>query len=195
MKTLPWIVVLGVVAGLAGCNQPAGPQTASPEGLTVATWAERAERRAYDGAPPVIPHPPLSGRCVECHTAEGSVRPPIGVAPANPHLKTPGMSDASRCRQCHVFKVTDDRFAVNDFQPLRRSSPYGERAHALAPPTIPHPLWMHEDCAACHAGPAARPEIRCTHPERLRCRQCHAASQPPEALAGATFEPIELKVN
>jgi hypothetical protein len=32
---------------------------------------------------------------------------------------------------------------------------------------------MRENCAACHTGPAAREEIRTTHPERIRCRQCH----------------------
>jgi cytochrome c-type protein NapB len=32
---------------------------------------------------------------------------------------------------------------------------------------------MRENCAACHAGPAAREEIRTSHPERTRCRQCH----------------------
>jgi hypothetical protein len=32
---------------------------------------------------------------------------------------------------------------------------------------------MREDCAACHESVAGRPEIRCTHPERVNCRQCH----------------------
>jgi cytochrome c-type protein NapB len=32
---------------------------------------------------------------------------------------------------------------------------------------------MRENCAACHTGPAAREEIRTSHPERTRCRQCH----------------------
>ena len=30
-----------------------------------------------------------------------------------------------------------------------------------------------ETCAACHTGEAAREEIRTSHPERVRCRQCH----------------------
>ncbi len=48
-----------------------------------------------------------------------------------------------------------------------------ESPHYLAPPVIPHQLLMRENCAACHTGPAAREEIRCTHPERVRCAQCH----------------------
>ena len=30
------------------------------------------------------------------------------------------------------------------------------------------------DCLARHAGPSARQEIRCTHPDRTNCLQCHA---------------------
>jgi predicted CXXCH cytochrome family protein len=42
-----------------------------------------------------------------------------------------------------------------------------------APPTIPHKVFMRENCGACHVGPGAREEILTTHPERTRCRQCH----------------------
>jgi nitrate reductase cytochrome c-type subunit len=49
----------------------------------------------------------------------------------------------------------------------------GGRFYEGAPPTIPHPLQLRENCLACHAGPASRPEIRTSHPERARCRQCH----------------------
>ncbi|MEE8103920.1 MAG: hypothetical protein V3T86_00125 [Planctomycetota bacterium] len=38
---------------------------------------------------------------------------------------------------------------------------------------MPHMIQMHEHCSACHDGRAAREEIRCSHPERDRCRQCH----------------------
>ena len=30
-----------------------------------------------------------------------------------------------------------------------------------------------KNCVACHDGPGAREEVRTTHPERWRCRQCH----------------------
>ena len=53
-----------------------------------------------------------------------------------------------------------------------------DRGRAPVPPparrrTIPHPLQLRENCLACHGGPAARAELRTTHPERVRCRQCH----------------------
>jgi hypothetical protein len=50
----------------------------------------------------------------------------------------------------------------------------GARLYPGAPPVLPHPLFMHETCLACHAGVAAREAIRCSHPERERCLQCHA---------------------
>lgn len=140
-----------------------------------APHAVRAERRQYSGAPPVIPHTPLSGRCVTCHTTEGVYRPPLGYAPANPHTTTSGMSAESRCRQCHVYRQTESLFVESEFQQSALTTTAGTRAHATAPPTVPHPLAMRDDCAACHTGPAARPEIRCSHPERTRCVQCHVA--------------------
>ena len=49
----------------------------------------------------------------------------------------------------------------------------GDRASGGAPPRIPHRILMRENCGSCHDGPAAREEIRTSHPERTRCRQCH----------------------
>ncbi len=143
--------------------------------MRTATAAQRAERRLFAGAPPVIPHSQLSGQCVTCHTPTGTARPPIGFAPANPHTKTPGMSDESRCKQCHLFQTTQEVFVASTFEPFRFAGTQGQRAHKFAPPTIPHHHFMREDCAACHTGPASRPEIRCSHAERTRCVQCHAS--------------------
>ena len=134
----------------------------------------RASRRAFAGAPPVIPHPPLTGTCNSCHTPDGGrVVPSVGIAPANPHTHTPGLSTDSRCKQCHVFGQTDDVFVDTEFVALSASRSQADRAHSSAPPVNPHGLFMREDCNACHAGPAARPEIRCSHSDRLRCQQCH----------------------
>ncbi len=133
----------------------------------------RAARRAYDGAPPVIPHAPFNMVCIACHTDQGVHVPDVGFSPAMPHEQTPGMSRASNCRQCHVFRETEAVFVASGFvgtpQDLRR----GDRMYPHAPPVIPHRAFMREDCAACHAGRGAREEVRCTHPERLRCAQCH----------------------
>jgi cytochrome c-type protein NapB len=136
----------------------------------------RAARRAYDGAPPVIPHPPLGGTCTDCHASTARDLPGVGIAPPNPHLDTPGMS-AARCRQCHVFRQTEELFVPTAFEGLKQVPRKGGRMYADAPPVIPHHLFMRENCNACHSGPAAREEIRCSHPDRVRCLQCHARQE------------------
>ncbi len=156
----------------AGCDSSEEVVQAKPT-----SHRERAGRRMYDGAPPVIPHKPLSGKCVTCHTETGSTRPPLGFAPANPHLKTVGMSEDSRCKQCHVFQETKDTFQDSVFATIAKDI-RGSRAYPGAPPTVPHHQFMREDCAACHSREAARPELRCTHPERARCTQCHVFDLP-----------------
>ena len=146
---------------------------ASDDESANAAWTARNLRRAYHGAPPVIAHPPQSGKCVRCHTATGAARPPLGLAPANPHQNTRGVNAESNCRQCHAFQKSEDVFVQNDFETVAVARS-GSRAWSHAPPTIPHRLFMREACAACHTGESARLEIRCTHPNRSRCLQCHA---------------------
>jgi cytochrome c-type protein NapB len=133
----------------------------------------RAERRAYDGAPPVIPHATFNMSCIACHTDQGMFVPNVGYAPATPHLETPGLSRASNCRQCHVFRDTEAVWVPSGFEGRPQDLRRGPRMYPHAPPVIPHAVFMREACAACHTGPAAREETRCTHPERLRCAQCH----------------------
>lgn len=134
---------------------------------------ERAERRLYDGAPPVVPHTDFGMTCTECHNERGMQVTDVGYAPPSPHEITAGMSATSRCRQCHVFRITDEIFVASGFVGLRQDLRSGGRLHPLAPPTMPHKAFMRENCVACHTGPAAREEIRTPHPERTRCRQCH----------------------
>lgn len=159
-------------ASLAGCEFWSGGDR--PAEVLPTPAALRADRRSYDGAPPVIPHPVLGGACMNCHNAVGRVIPGIGIAPPSPHGQTPGLSEESNCRQCHVFAQTERVFVVNTFQGLPQAIRLGARLYEGAPPVMPHSTWMREDCLACHAGPAARPEILCTHPERTNCLQCHA---------------------
>ena len=174
-RLIGWGVALGI--GLVALSLAVGgwgkwQRTQVDASAAVTATVVRDQRRAFAGAPPVIPHRPLGGACIHCHTDSGRWLPDVGYAPANPHRRTRGMA-AARCQQCHVFRVTDRILVTNDFEPFRRSSPHGRRAYPQAPPTIPHRLFMREDCAACHCAPTARPEVRCTHPERLNCRQCH----------------------
>ena len=133
----------------------------------------RAERRAFDGAPPVIPHGNVGATCTECHNERGVAVEDVGFAPPSPHENTMGMSNISRCRQCHVSRETDDMMVANSFVGLRQDLRRGRRLNPMAPPTIPHKILMRQNCAACHTGEAAREEIRTSHPERIRCRQCH----------------------
>jgi cytochrome c-type protein NapB len=133
----------------------------------------RAERRAYDGAPPVIPHNDFGMTCTQCHNLGGIEVPDVGFAPPYPHDGTLGLSGLARCRQCHVFAATDGTFVANSFVGLPQDLRRGRRLNPIAPPTIPHRIFMRENCLACHGGAAAREEIRTSHPERVRCRQCH----------------------
>jgi len=135
--------------------------------------ALRAQRRAFDGAPPVIPHTRFGASCTSCHTTAGISLPGVGFAPPMPHARTKGMHGELRCNQCHVWQTTQEVWRESDFQGLRQDLRRGKRAFVTSPPVMPHSLQMRENCQACHAGPAAREEIRCDHPERVRCTQCH----------------------
>ncbi|MEZ6060820.1 MAG: hypothetical protein R3C19_10685 [Planctomycetaceae bacterium] len=158
-----------IVLLLSGCGDDSG--TAAIPKLTATEV--RSDRRAYDGAPPVIPHEPLGAKCSTCHTTVGMAVPNLGFAPANPHTLTSVAGRTQNCRQCHVFKTSDGEFDSNTFVGIQQRVEKGERAYPGAPPVIPHSELMRENCAACHSGPSARPEIKCSHTERVNCRQCH----------------------
>ena len=102
----------------------------------------RADRRAFDGAPPVIPHAPLGANCTTCHNKTGMPVPSMAYAPANPHA-TGGRF--TNCRQCHVFQQSTELFAETDFSPLLVSGRQGDRLFPGAPPTIPHATLMREN--------------------------------------------------
>ena len=157
----------------AGLFVAAGCDSAQSASVQVTPSTVRAERRAYHGAPPVIPHPPLGAACTSCHNATGIETPDLGIAPANPHHGTRFVNAVENCRQCHVFRVTDATLVGSNFQGLQAASWRGDRLYRGAPPVIPHSTLMRENCAACHTGPAARTEIICSHPERRNCVQCH----------------------
>jgi cytochrome c-type protein NapB len=167
------VVVAGLVGLAAACRASAPPPVAR-------SIVERAAGRAYDGAPPVVPHGP-AGECTTCHDDDGSEIAGVGVAPASPHGRERMAGDMRRCRQCHVASVTAASFVSSRFNGLPQGPWRGGRFYDGAPPTIPHALQLRENCLACHGGPAARAEIRTSHPERVRCRQCHVpegAGQP-----------------
>lgn len=144
------------------------------DGSVETALSERAARRAYDGAPPVIPHPvrPRSAaECLACH-ADGFV---LGNrrASAVPHTQF------SSCTQCHVSAsapfalIAANSAAETPSAWVGLAAPTaGEVAYQGAPPAVPHPTRMRERCEACH-GPGGRAALQTPHPERLSCLQCH----------------------
>lgn len=183
-------VALGLVLA-AGCGggeaegdeKQATVPVPGREGVEKSAAAVRAARRAFDGAPPVVPHMDFGMTCLECHGAKRVEVPGLGFSPPMPHEGTEGISAISRCKQCHVFRQTDELFRENAFAGVAQALDLGPRAHDFAPPRIPHEVFLRENCQACHDGPAAREEIRCTHPERAACTQCHLRVRTPEVFA------------
>ena len=182
LRTSAVVIASLMLLGSTACGPSDKIPVPGREGAEKTMASSRAQRRAFDGAPAVVPHEDF-GDCTSCHDLEGVEIPDVGFAPAYPHERTEGMGRTARCRQCHVFRLTDERFVENGFVALRQDLRGGARAQLGAPPVIPHHTFMRENCAGCHDGPAAREEVRTSHPERTRCRQCHVP-----AVTRATFD-------
>jgi len=167
--------VLCAVAAIlvSGCADTGKVEVPDRDGALKSSAVVRADRRAYDGAPPTIPHDPFGAGCDNCHNARGRSVSGVGFAPASPHEGTQYAAGTIRCRQCHVFRTTDASFVGSTYEGIPQDLAAGDRATPGAPPRIPHRILMRENCAACHEGPGAREAIRTSHPERVRCRQCH----------------------
>lgn len=144
----------------------------SPE-EKLAALHERAQNRAFNGAPPTVPHAidhRSDASCVACHQT--------GVVTAS--LRIPRMSHAflANCTQCHVESqprhLPAELFRENLFAGLPAPTA-GPRAFPGAPPQIPHTTWMRSDCMSCH-GYEGKHGIRTTHPWRSNCLQCHTPS-------------------
>lgn len=163
--------------------------TASAVPLPVRTADERAaavsqrmDRRAYDGAPPVVPHPVTqesSASCLACHGPGLAVKDRLASRISHEHF--------SSCTQCHVpsggtgLPTAEQGLLAafgkgNNFRGVSATG-RSTRAWPGAPPTVPHPLLMRSDCLSCH-GPVGLPGLRTSHPERQQCVQCHVQSPP-----------------
>ncbi len=169
--------------GVTGCGDGAWVEVPGVDGALKSSAEVRGARRLYDGAPPTIPHMDFGADCAACHDSRGISVEGIGFAPPSPHGGTPEAGSTIRCRQCHVFVRTDELFVESTFDGLPQGLRLGGRPYPGAPPTIPHRILMRENCVACHTGPAAREEIRTSHPERVRCRQCHVPVTTREVFA------------
>lgn len=157
----------------------AGPQVNDPVEQTeeekVATLERRRARRAYAGAPPTVPHgiqEKAPSACMACHGQGAQIA----------GLRAPAMShkEYTMCSQCHAVKREPDTYVAglgeypqeHGFEGATEPS-HGKRAWEGAPPTIPHPVFMRENCASCHGVHGAQ-GMRSTHPARQSCQQCHA---------------------
>jgi cytochrome c-type protein NapB len=156
---------------------PAAKVVAHPAERAVAV-EQRAALRAYDGAPPVVPHAidTLSAAsCISCH-GHGANLVIGGKRPAE--MSHPWITN---CTSCHVpadgmrqfTEPREARLVVENSFIGKTSAGSGPRAYGTAPPTTPHPVWMRQNCMACH-GPGREQAIRTSHPERQNCLQCHA---------------------
>lgn len=142
----------------------------------------RSRNRAFNGAPPTVPHPidPLSARsCMACH-GEGIRTSTLRVAKiSHPFLYN--------CTQCHVESnpthIRPVEFRESTFVGLPAPTG-GPRAFPGAPPQMPHSTWMREDCLSCH-GLTGSHGIQTTHPWRQNCQQCHAPA--------SEFDQIQLR--
>jgi cytochrome c-type protein NapB len=137
--------------------EPWTASAASVSPLRVEALAERAFLRAYDGAPPVIPHEieqMTSSACLRCHgwSLEADER----AAPKVPHVIL------ANCTQCHVEEVSEYfseiELTENTFQG-RPAPADGHRAYEHAPPVIPHTIHMRSACLSCH-GAFGKPATR-----------------------------------
>jgi len=165
--------------------------------------------RAYQGAPPRIPHPLTAeefrtSACKTCHERGGfSVRFSAYV-PVTPHPErgiclqchvgidsvigapAPDPDPNARCPQCHGPSGGPPREETRGTWSTTVWPRLPQLTEDRDPPPIPHDLPFRENCLTCHAGPAAVAEIRTRHPERANCRQCHLTV---DAAAGTFARP------
>mgnify|MGYP002640826041 CR=1 FL=1 len=155
--------------------------------------AERAERRAYDGAPPVVPHP-IQQRgglaCMACH-GKGAV---LGEGDDRRVASAMSHRFLANCVQCHVEQVSA-RWGPSDWPPegnntfVGLASPTrGPRANPNAPPQTPHAAHMRSACGSCH-GPTGRRGLQTSHFDRQSCTQCHTSSAVADQRGPPAFAP------
>lgn len=155
--------------------------------------ANRSERRAYDGAPPVVPHP-IQQRgglaCMACH-GKGAV---LGEGDDRRVASVMSHRFLTNCVQCHVEQISA-RWGPSDWPPegnntfVGLASPTeGPRANAAAPPQMPHSANMRSVCSSCH-GPTGPRGLQTSHFDRQSCNQCHTSSAVADQRGPPAFAP------
>ncbi|WP_419188137.1 diheme cytochrome c precursor [Stieleria bergensis] len=159
------------------------------EAEKLASLKLRSSRRAYNGAPPIIPHAIAStndAACYACHrqgmTLDGLLKDSMAAIGVKRPLRASVMSHGflANCVQCHAAPgplalPPSDWHVANHFVGLAAPQA-GQRASPGAPPTIPHGQWMRQNCNACHGGPNGWLGLNSTHQWRTNCLQCHGVS-------------------
>ena len=154
--------------------------------MKLAALADRAENRAYDGAPPTIPHPVealSAASCLACHGEGLKVGDRIASRISHAHM--------TNCTQCHVEQVADlGREQLSSACTAPAPGSGLRRAPRRRFRTTPG---CGENCASCH-GLVTRPGTRTTHPWLTNCTQCHAPSAALDQLdfSAPAPEPEEL---
>lgn len=179
---LPVLIVLaaaGLVASAAGEKPAASPvyseqrNFAQPARPSPVSPASPGDRVAFLGAPPAMPHTFAGDRdgryCLECHARVSRIEKRQSAIAPVPH------AEFSQCQQCHVSGVNQAITPFRDSTFVGLGLPgKGSRAHAYAPPTVPHQTFMRDNCVACH-GPSGKQRIASPHPWRSQCQQCHVS--------------------
>lgn len=153
-----------------------------------ANVGSNTQQRAFFTAPPPVPHfwrtETDNGSCLQCHAKEFRIEKRHHPIRPVPH------AEYTQCMQCHVRGNRDDiePFVENQFVGLARPGK-GQRAHPMAPPTIPHRVFMRDNCNSCHGPTGPSPEYRTTHPNRTQCQQCHVQEKLVSHPFGADLSP------
>lgn len=154
----------------------------------------RTELRAFDGAPPVVPHPTQQRGALACLACHGK-----GVVLGNGEDKRVARVMSHRyltnCVQCHVEQLSA-RWGPSNWPPEGNntfegmaSPTHGPRAYADAPPQMPHSSNMRSDCASCH-GPLGPKGLQTSHYQRQNCVQCHTSSAEADQRIQPGFGPL-----
>ena len=176
------VALLGAGTGLSmAADEVPGKVSASGAGYNVVRSFTQPVRedpvgrnittnRAFWGAPPPTPHAFVTERgenCLACHARENRIEKGFQAIAPVPH------AEYTSCQQCHVSGTPSGTgvFRENLFVGLDYPGK-GTRAHPYAPPTIPHKVFMRDNCLSCH-GPVGKQRIASPHPYRSQCQQCH----------------------
>jgi len=147
----------------------------------VKSMDQRAGLRAFEGAPPVIPHTIADMNIQTCRACHAQ-----GLQAGDKVARMVSHTFLTNCTQCHVedsgILPGDDSGPTSTFIGLRPSGYGGTRASAGAPPVMPHTTFMRTNCVSCH-GEHGYDGWRPDHLSRSNCIQCHAPAAQFDQLA------------